>query len=334
VLAGWAWAIMTIALFMYRILNIDPADPTPPKASDFTAQMGPWIIAATVALPGLVALWLTRLQARGQQVLTEDQPARSASARAADHAYSALLLPMADLIARLRWGVLIALGIILTYRITDSIWGPFAFPFYLTELQYSADEVAFASKVFGVFMTIAGIAIGGILFVTLGRMPTLVLGAIVAALTNLLYADLAVGGPGIDAFANFFGLNNLGVDPRMVRLMIAISGENIAGGLAGAAYVAYLSSIASKEYSAVQYALLSSLTLLVGSLGRGALGEMIETDGYQAVFFFTAGLGAIAVFFCLLEWARSARAAHLERSAPELVPASDAARVTEGDTAA
>jgi len=332
VAAGWTWAILTIAVFMVRMLNIDPADPSPPRASDFTARMGPWIIAATVVLPALIATWFNHLQARGQHVLRSAEPARSAAARAADHAYSALLLPLADLVARLRWGVIIALGIILTYRLTDSIWGPFAFPFYLTELQYTADEVAFASKVFGVFMTIAGIAIGGVLFATLGRMPTLVFGAIVAAATNLLYADLAAGAPYIDAFANFFGLNQLGVDPRMVRLMIAISGENIAGGLAGAAYVAYLSSIASKEYSAVQYALLSSLTLLVGSLGRGALGEMIETDGYVFVFFFTAALGGIAVVFCILEWIRSARAERRARTAPALVPASDAARATEGDT--
>ena len=334
VLVGWAWAIVTIAVFMYRMLNIDPADPNPPKASEFTASTGPWIIAVTVVLPALVATWLNHVQRRGDRVLASDAPARSPAQRAADHAYSALLLPLGDLIARLRWGVILALGIILFYRITDSIWGPFAFPFYLTELQYTADEVAFASKVFGVFMTIAGIAIGGILFVTLGRMPTLVLGAIVAALTNLLYADLAVGAPGIDAFANLFGLNNLGVDPRMVRLMIAISGENIAGGLAGGAYVAYLSSIASKEYSAVQYALLSSLTLLVGSLGRGALGEMIETDGYQYVFFVTAGLGGIAVIFCLLEWVRIARVQRLEAADPGRVPPSDAAHVTAGDAAA
>lgn len=332
--AGWAWAIITVALFMIRMLNIAPGDPNPPKASDFTAQTGPWIIAATVLLPALVATLFNWLQSRGRQTLTEARPATSAAARGADHAYSALLLPLADLIGRLRWGVIIALGIVLTYRLTDSIWGPFAFPFYLTELQYSADEVAFASKVFGVFMTIAGIAIGGVLFVTLGRMPTLILGAIVAAATNLLYADLAAGAPVIDAFANFFGLNNLGVDPRMVRLMIAISGENIAGGLAGAAYVAYLSSIASKSYSAVQYALLSSLTLLVGSLGRGALGEMIDTQGYVPVFYLTAALGGIAVVFCILEWIRSAHERRNTEAAPELVPTSDAARVQEGDTAA
>jgi PAT family beta-lactamase induction signal transducer AmpG len=331
---GWAWAIATVAWFMARMLNVQPGDPNPPKASDFTAQMGPLIIAATVVLPALVATYFNWLRRHGRNVLAEDVPSTSATQRAADHAYSALLLPLADLVQRLRWGVIVALGIILTYRLTDSIWGPFAFPFYLTELQYTVDEVAFASKVFGVFMTIAGIAIGGVLFVTLGRFPTLILGAIVAALTNLLYADLAAGAPYIDAFANTFGLNEMGVDPRMVRLMVAISGENIAGGLAGAAYVAYLSSIASKDYSAVQYALLSSLTLLVGSLGRGALGEMIETDGYFAVFLLTAALGGIAVVFCILEWIRSSWQSRREQAAPELVPPSDAARATEGDTAA
>jgi PAT family beta-lactamase induction signal transducer AmpG len=331
---GWLWAIVTIAIFMARMLNIDPNDPNPPKASEFTQNVGPWIIAATVFLPALVAAIFNWMKARGEHVLTKASPAGSAGARALDHAYSALLLPLVDLIERLRWGVIIALGLILTYRLTDSIWGPFAFPFYLGEMQYTADEVAFASKVFGVFMTIAGIAIGGILFVTLGRMPTLIIGAVLAAVTNLLYADLAAGAPNIDAFARTFGLDSFGQDLRMVRLLIAISGENIAGGLAGAAYVAYLSSIASKQYSAVQYALLSSLTLLVGSLGRGALGEMIETDGYVAVFNLCAALGAIAVVFCIFEWVRVERERRSETARPALVPPSDAARAAEGDTAA
>jgi len=334
VAVGWVWAIVTIAMFMVRMLNVAPGDPNPPKASDFTANVGPWIIGITVILPMVIAAVLNWLKAQGRHLLDEPRPATNATERAVDHGYSALLLPLSDLIERLRWGTIIVFGIILTYRLTDSIWGPFAFPFYLGEMKYSPDEVAFASKVFGVFMTMAGIAIGGILFVTLGRMPTLILGAILAAATNLLYADLAAGAPFIDAFANLFGLNSLGVDPRMVRLMIAISGENIAGGLAGAAYVAYLSSIASKQYSAVQYALLSSLTLLVGSLGRGALGEMIDTQGYVPVFYLTAALGGLGVLFCILEWIRSARENRRASSAPELVPPSDAAHAAEGDTAA
>ncbi|HEX8527695.1 AmpG family muropeptide MFS transporter [Allosphingosinicella sp.] len=330
--AGWTWAIFTVAYFMVRVLGATPEAPAP-SVGDFTREMGPLIIAATVILPSLVATLFNWMKARAHYVLNSATPARSPGARGADHAYTALLLPLADLISRLRWGVIIALGIILTYRLCDSIWGPFAFPFYLTELKYSAEEVAFASKVFGVFMTIAGIAIGGLLFVTLGRMPTLILGAAIAALSNLLYADLAMGAPVIDSLASLLGLHDLGTDPRMVRLMIAISGENIAGGLAGAAYVAYLSSIASKSYSAVQYALLSSLTLLVGSLGRGALGEAIDLYGYAPVFRFTAALGVIAVVLCIFEWIRASRQLRSERAAPELVPASDAARAVEGDTA-
>ena len=90
---GWAWAILTVAFFMVRMLNIDPADPDPPKASEFTANTGPWIIAATVALPALVATWFNWLQKQGTRVLTEAEPARSALARAADHSYAALILP-------------------------------------------------------------------------------------------------------------------------------------------------------------------------------------------------------------------------------------------------
>ncbi|HKH29253.1 MAG TPA: hypothetical protein VKA61_13095, partial [Sphingomicrobium sp.] len=233
---------------------------------------------------------------------------------------------------RIGWGVIIVLGLILSYRITDNIWGSFAFPFYLQELQYTGDEVAFASKIFGVFMTMAGIAIGAFLFATIGRMPTLLIGALVAAASNLLYADLAAGAANIDAFARTFGLDAFGHDLRMVRLLIAISGENIAGGLAGAAFVAYLSSITSREFSAVQYALLSSLTFLVGSLGRAAIGEAIDNIGYAPVFRFTAAIGLIAVAFVVLEWIRVAwRDRRLAADGP--VPASDAARAAEGDTA-
>lgn len=333
---GWAWAIFTIAAFMVRVLTAVPGDPNPPVASVFLKETGPWIVAATVFLPAMVAAFFNWLKARGRHLLTGDVP-RSAGGAAADHSYSALILPLSDLIARLRWGVVLVLGIILTYRLCDSIWGPFAFPFYLDELGYTNDEIAFASKIFGVFMTIAGITLAAVMFGVIGRLPTLILGAAVAALSNLLYADLAAGGGGIDAFARVTGLATLGeafgTDLRMIRLMVAISGENIAGGLAGGAYVAWLSSIASKNYSAVQYALLSSLTLLVGSLGRGAVGEAIEAHGYAPVFQVTAALGVIAVVLCTFEWLRASREARRESVTTEVMPAGDAAKVKEGDGA-
>ncbi len=165
--------------------------------------------------------------------------------------------------------------------------------------------MAIVSKFFGVGMTMAGIALGAISFATLGRMITLILGALVAALSNLLYMDLALGGAGLDIFGRFSGFYWLtemfGADARFSRLLLAITGENIAGGLAGAAFVAYLSTITSKKFSAVQYALLSSLTFLVGALGRGALGGMIETRGYADVFLLTTQLGFIAVILCCIE---------------------------------
>ena len=117
----------------------------------------------------------------------------------------------------------------------------------------------------------------------------------------------------------------------MVRLLIAISGENIAGGLAGAAFVAYLSSITSQKFSAVQYALLSSLTFLVGSLGRAWIGERIEQVGYAPVFWLTAAIGLIAVFFVALEWIRIAW--NERRRLRGDVLAADAARAAQGDTA-
>jgi PAT family beta-lactamase induction signal transducer AmpG len=331
---GWAWAIWMIASFMVTMLSgtVDPATGKAPSAGDFTKLYGPWIVAATVILPAIVAATFNWMQARGEHVLKSADPAVSAGERTADHAYSALILPLGELVRRIGWGVIIVLGLILSYRITDNIWGSFAFPFYLEELKYTGDEVAFASKIFGVFMTMGGIAIGGLLFATLGRMPTLLIGAIVAAASNLLYADLAAGATYIDAFARTFGLDAFGHDLRMVRLLIAISGENIAGGLAGAAFVAYLSSITSREFSAVQYALLSSLTFLVGSLGRAAIGEAIEQIGYAPVFRMTAMIGLVAVGFVLLEWFRTAMRDRNGRGGGDVL-AADQVRAEEGDTA-
>lgn len=295
----WAWAIWVLGSFMAAALSPVPAGETAPSAGNFTRDWGPWIIVATVIIPAFVSAWTNRLPRRAEGVGTA-----SALQATANHCYRALILPLAEIVGRLRWGAVLVLAVILLYRIADSIWAPFAFPFYLDFLGYTNDEVAFASKLFGVVMTIAGVAIGGVMLATLGRMPTLLLGGVVAALSNLLYADLANGGAGIDAFAGLLFLDQLGVDARMLRLMIAISGENIAGGLAGTAFVAYISAMTSRDYSAVQFALLSSMTFLVGALGRAAIGEALEIYGYASIFMLTAALGGIAVLLVLADWWR------------------------------
>ena len=314
----WAWALITVGVFMVRSLGSDPENR--PDSVAFIAGQGPLIVLATVVIPALIAAWLVRQKRRGRYVLLAPVASQGWRDTAIDHGYRALILPLAEMIGRLGWAAILVLGLVLSYRITDSIWGSFAYPFYLGELQYSKDEVAVASKFFGVGALMAGLALGGILFTWWGRMPVLTLGAALAALTNLLYADLARGGALMQRVSDASGfttlISHLGADERMGRLMVAIAGENIAGGLAGAAFVAYLSSIVSKRFSAVQYALLSSLTLLVGTLGRGALGRMIEEQGYFTVFLFTTAIGGIAVVLCLIEWWRTSKAGRRATAQP------------------
>ncbi|NTZ42994.1 AmpG family muropeptide MFS transporter [Altererythrobacter sp. SALINAS58] len=305
----WGWALVTVGVFMVRSLGSDPE--ARPDSVEFISTMGPLIVVATVVLPSLIAAWLVKMQRSGQHLVRETRPAATTGERAMDHLYRALILPLTDFVGRLGWALIIVFALVLTYRITDAIWGSFAYPFYLGELQYTKDEVAVASKFFGVGALILGLALGGYLLTAIGRMLTLTLGAFLAAATNLLYADLALGGQTMEAVSNATGFTWLvtqtGGDARLAKLMMAIAGENIAVGIAGAAFVAYLSSIVSKGFSAVQYALLSSLTLLVGTLGRGALGKMIEVQGYYDVFILTTAIGMFAVFLCIVEWVRIAR---------------------------
>ena len=303
---GWIWAIATLGLFMVEAIQGPGPDGKPVSVGDFTKNVGPWIVFATIIMPAVIAAWLNRRVSATQSV-----PA-SAIARGTDRLYHSLIRPLGEIIERLGWGAIIVLGLILTYRLCESIWGPFAYPFYLDEMHYTKDEVAFASKIFGVFMLIFGTALGGVLFATLGRLPTLMVGAVVTALANLLYANLAAGGAELDAFAHLVGIDRLaglaGFDARMTRLLVTIGLENTCSGLAGGAYIAYLSSITSKKHSAVQFALLSSLTLLIGALGRGAFGEGIQTYGYAHMFRIAAWIGLLGIGFVALEWARVARA--------------------------
>ncbi|PWL26461.1 MAG: MFS transporter [Altererythrobacter sp. XM-24bin4] len=308
----WAGAIGVVLSFMIMSMTYAPADR--PNPTQFTLNFGPWIIVATIILPALIAGWLASQKKQGNYLLEQDAPPSSGAGFAMDHLYRALVLPLVEFVGRMGWSLVLILAVVLTYRICDAIWGTFAYPFYLGELNYTNDEVAFASKFFGVGAIIGGLALGGFLLTVIGRMATLFIGGLLAALTNLLYADLAIGGHNMQALSDLVGFTWLimqvpGIgSAALAKLTFTIFFENLAIGIAGAAYIAWLSSIVSKKFSAVQYALLSSLTLLVGTLGRGALGEMIEDQGYFDVFVLTTFIGLAAVVLVCLEWWRERRA--------------------------
>jgi len=310
---AWAWAIVTILAFMARMLGGTAPGEAPPSVGDFLKIYGPLIVVATVLVPLGVGALVNWCKTSGRHLQDAATPAHGTGRAIADHLYGALVAPVADLAERLRWGVLIVIGLILTYALCYNIWASFAYPFYLDFMHYSKEEVAFASKIFGIVMSIIGVSLGGFLFVRIGRFPTVLIGAAFPIFGNFIYADLAEGAAHIDAVLRATRLDllvaTLGGDLRIARLLLTICYENISTGLAGAAFVAYVSTIVSKKFPAVQYALLSSLTFLIGSLSRGVAGEMIERVGYATVFREVAAVGLLAIVFVLLEWGRASAVA-------------------------
>jgi len=310
---AWIWAIGTLASFMISMLQPVPPGGKLPSAAEFLKYYGPAIVIATVLVPLGVAALLNWLKGRGRHVQTAADTTVSPVRTAANHLYGALIAPLGDLVSRLGWGVLVVIGMILTYALCYNVWASFAYPFYLDFMHYSKEEVAFASKIFGIIMSIVGVSLGGYLFTRIGRFPTVLVGAILPIFGNFVYADLADGARHIDPVLHLVRIDALvglfGGDIRMARLLLTICYENISTGLALAAFVAYLSGVVSKKFAAVQYAVLSSLTFLIGSLGRGMAGEMIDSLGYAMVFRYVAAVGLLAILFVLLEWWRSSRVA-------------------------
>ena len=329
VAACWLAAFLMIGTFAVQRLGFG----TGVSSSKFVAEQGPLIVALTVLAPAIVAaILLTRNRASAIEApLFKDGQGRAEKVTAT--LFRAIFDPLMDLIYRLRWWTILVLALALTYRFTDAVWGSFAYPFYLRSdldaLGHTLDDVAIASKFFGVIATILGSLLGATLIATIGRMPVFFFGGIVAAATNLLYADLAAGAHAVDAFLAATHLDGplisfadvaaklqphaieLPADhsQRLARLMVTIFAENIAGGFALVAMTAYLTSVVNPRFAAVQYALLASLTMLIGTLGRPWLGEMIEQNGFYPVFIVTFWLGGVAVILSIIEWWRQAKLA-------------------------
>lgn len=140
-------------------------------------------------------------------------------------------------------------------------------------MGFTKEEVAAVSKVFGVLMTLAGAFVGGVLTMRCGVMKVLFLGALLSAATNLLFSVLA----------------QLGHNTAF--LIVTVSADNLAGGMASAAFVAYLSGLTNTAYSATQYALFSSVMLILPKFLAGFSGVAVEALGYSGFFIATACLG-------------------------------------------
>ena len=230
-------------------------------------QPGAWqtsyLVMAASMLPGVLTVLLSREPA---------QRALSPSRTAAEWLQGALIEPFADFIRRYRAQAFLLLALIATYRISDVVLGIMAFPFY-AEMGFTKSEVATISKLYGVIMTLVGAFAGGALAVRFGVMRVLMLGAVLSAASNLLYAWLTTRGHDVSA------------------LMFVISADNLAGGIATTAFIAYMSSLTNVDYSATQYALFSSMMLLLPKFTAGFSGVFVNHFGYSSFFVGTALLG-------------------------------------------
>jgi PAT family beta-lactamase induction signal transducer AmpG len=219
-------------------------------------------------------------------------PARNAAAWLRE----AVVEPVADFIRRYRWQAALLLSLIAVYRISDVVMGIMANPFYV-DMGYTKDEVAAVTKLYGVVMTLVGTFVGGVLALRLGVMRVLMLGALLSAVTNLMFAWLATRGHNVQA------------------LIFVISADNLASGIATAAFIAYLSGLTNVSYSATQYALFSSLMLLLPKWIAGFSGRFVDAYGYETFFTATALLGAPVLLLVALA-ARVTAIASSTRVAP------------------
>ncbi len=184
----------------------------------------------------------------------------------------AYLEPVVDFFRHQGRAALMVLLLIGVYRISDIVLGVISNVFY-QDMGFTKDQIANITKTFGLIMTILGGFLGGFLSLRFGVIRILFLGALLSAVTNLLFLLLA----------------QVGNDQLL--LIVVITADNLSAGLAGAAFVAYLSGLTSIAFTAVQYALFSSLMTLLPKLLGGYSGTIVDSVGYNSFFLFTAALG-------------------------------------------
>ena len=304
---AWQWAYLAMAAAMATgvlttLVISEPAAHERPEPSDSTGDYARVLFLFIAAVAGFImifyysagtAAWLSR-------ILTDILDTETAARFVVETARLAMGLATAWFIATLmiqagivsrdmmqdtyiaplkdffkRYGLKPALLLLLlvgVYRISDVVLGVIANVFY-QDMGFTKPEIAGVVKTFGLFMTIAGGFLGGLLSVRYGVLRILLFGALLSAATNLLFIALAA----------------VGHDLSMLYVVISI--DNLSAGLASTAFVAFLSSLTNIRFTAMQYAIFSSLMTLFPKVLGGYSGTIVDSLGYSYFFMLTALLG-------------------------------------------
>ena len=220
----------------------------------------------------------------GKEPPENDRPSPYAGESFADRATSwcrhAVADPFADFYKRFGNAIFLILAFVSLYRISDYVLGILANPFYLN-VGYTKATVATIAKVYGAWVTIFGVGAGGWAVMKFGVARCLVIATTLIASTNLFFAVNAI----------------VGAEPWM--LAITISADNLAQGFGGTVLIAYLSSLTNREFTATQYALLSSFMALFPKFLAGFSGEVQESIGWLGFFLYAAALGVPAILLAI-----------------------------------
>ena len=256
----------------------------------YASAFGGWhfaygVMAALMSV-GMITVWLTP-EPKAPPLATFDRSPDATRSiawwldAAAFWIYAAVIAPLADFFRRTGWSSVAILLFVLLYKFGDALAGVMANPLYVS-LHFTAQEVAAISKVFGVFMTLAGLALGGAAVARWGLFPSLLLFGLLQNVSTLMYAVLALTGH----------------DNAMLAVSIGV--ENVTGGLGSAAFVAYISRLCSRSFTATQYALLSSLAAVGRTMLAASGGWLADHLGW--VNFFVVATFAGAPGLLVLLW--------------------------------
>lgn len=271
-----------------------------------------WVMGGLICLCVFVTFWadLPLQQSAEQRVRDESDMVDQVMGRAMNLLHrppwqrwllGAVICPFVEFFQRNGWFAVLILTFIGVYRLSDITMGVMANPFYL-DLAYSKSEIASVAKIFGFMMTIVGSAVCGLMVIRWGMFKPLLLGAVLVSMTNLLFALLAVQS-GIDQEYRAYSILPMAESfaaPSISWLAFVISVDNLSGGIANTALIAYLSSLANKHYTATQYALFSSLMTLPGKFISGFSGWVVDGAGYADFFLLASVLGIPAILLVMV----------------------------------
>jgi len=202
--------------------------------------------------------------------------------------------PYVDVAWRYGLVVIPILLFISIYRTGDVMANTLSHPMF-NFLGYGLKQISAADGVVALVSGLLGVTLGGLLAARVSMGWSLVIGGVMSALSNWIFAWLAHQAPGGPVLFSLFGL---GVTAGDLDLYLAMAVDQFGHGFEGAVFVVYLSLLVNPRYPAAQYALFSGLAFLIPRLLAGLSGVFQKAIGYDG-FFIMAGTMSVAVLALL-----------------------------------